>query len=180
MIFEDDPVNRNIGPDAGAVNLSLRAARAEDCEALTALVNLPKFRAGTLRLPYHSVEWTRKWLEKQGVDGLSIVAELDGRLVGYASLSPHRGRRSHAAGIGVGVHDDYQGRGTGTALLGALTDAADNWLALKRLELNVYVDNEPAIRLYEKFGFEREGISRAFAFRAGRYVDVLNMARLRA
>ncbi|KXF77437.1 GNAT family acetyltransferase [Paramesorhizobium deserti] len=179
MISEDDPANRNIRPHAGAVNLSLRAARAEDCEALTALINLPRFRAGTLRLPYHSVEWTRKWLENQGVDGLSIVAELDGCLVGYASLNRYPGRRSHAAWVAIGVHDDYQGRGIGTALLGALTDAADNWLALKRLELNVYVDNEPAIRLYEKFGFEQEGVSRAFAFKAGRYVDALNMARLR-
>ncbi|GAB1581897.1 GNAT family N-acetyltransferase [Phyllobacterium phragmitis] len=163
-----------------AGGLTIRAARTEDCEALTTLVNLPGFRAGTLRLPYHTVEWTRRWLEKQGADAFNIVAELEGRLVGHAGLHRYQGRRSHAAGIAMGVHDDYQGRGIGTALLRALVDTADNWLALKRLELNVYVDNEPAIRLYEKFGFEREGVSRAFAFRAGRYVDALNMARLRA
>jgi RimJ/RimL family protein N-acetyltransferase len=42
----------------------------------------------------------------------------------------------------------------GTALMAALVDTADNWLDLKRLELTVYVDNEPATRLCQKFGFK--------------------------
>ena len=77
------------------------------------------------------------------------------------------------------VHDDHCGRGIGTALVAALVDAADNWLNLKRLELTVYVDNEPAIRLYKTFGFEVEGTRRADAFRDGKFVDCLMMARLR-
>ena len=48
-----------------------------------------------------------------------------------------------------------------------------------RLELEVYVDNEPAIRLYERFGFVREGTMRQYAFRDGVYVDAYLMARLR-
>ena len=43
----------------------------------------------------------------------------------------------------------------------------------------VYVDNAPAIRLYQKFGFEAEGTLRGYAFRAGQYVDSFFMARLR-
>lgn len=39
----------------------------------------------------------------------------------------------------------------GTALMRELLDAADNWLGFKRLELTVFTDNAPAIRLYEKF-----------------------------
>ncbi|MET3648812.1 GNAT family N-acetyltransferase [Phyllobacterium ifriqiyense] len=67
----------------------------------------------------------------------------------------------------------------GSALIRELIDAADNWLGFKRLELTVYTDNAPAIRLYERFGFEREGIRRSYAFKAGAYVDALGMARLR-
>jgi L-phenylalanine/L-methionine N-acetyltransferase len=67
---------------------------------------------------------------------------------------------------------------TGAALTAALVDAADNWLDLKRLELTVYMDNEPAIRLYQKFGFEVEGTCRGHAFRDGQYVDSFFMARL--
>jgi putative acetyltransferase len=79
----------------------------------------------------------------------------------------------------MGVHDDWQGRGVGSALLAACVEMADKWLNLRRLELEVYVDNEPAIRLYERFGFEREGRLREHAFRDGRYVDSFLMARLR-
>jgi len=63
--------------------------------------------------------------------------------------------------------------------MAAIIDAADNWLNLRRLELTVYVDNEPAIRLYRKFGFEIEGTRRADVFRDGRFVDSFAMARLR-
>jgi L-phenylalanine/L-methionine N-acetyltransferase len=77
------------------------------------------------------------------------------------------------------VHDDFHRRGIGAALLAALIDTADNWLNLTRLELTVFVDNEPAIRLYKKFGFAIEGTRRADAFREGRFVDSFQMARLR-
>jgi len=60
----------------------------------------------------------------------------------------------------------------------ACVDLADNRLGLTRLDLRVYVDNEPAISLYEKFEFEVEGIHRRFALRDGEYVDARVMARL--
>ena len=91
----------------------------------------------------------------------------------------NRPRRRHVGAIGMGVHDEWQGKGIGTALMRAGLDLADNWLNLTRLELEVYTDNEPAIRLYERFGFEREGRLRQHAFRDGRYVDSYMMARLR-
>ena len=79
----------------------------------------------------------------------------------------------------MSVHDEWQGKGIGKSLMDAGLDLADNWLNLTRLELEVYTDNEPAIRLYERFGFEREGRLRQHAFRDGRYVDSYMMARLR-
>ena len=79
----------------------------------------------------------------------------------------------------MAVRDDWQGKGAGTALMQAAVDLADKWLNLTRLELEVYTDNEPAIRLYKKFGFTIEGTLAQFAFRDGQYVDSYLMARLR-
>lgn len=80
----------------------------------------------------------------------------------------------------MAVHDEWQGKGIGTALMSAGLDMADKWLNLTRLELEVYTDNEAAIHLYERFGFEREGTLRQHAFRDGAYVDSYMMARLRS
>ena len=62
--------------------------------------------------------------------------------------------------------------------MAAMCDYADHWAGVLRLELTVYTDNEAAIALYRKFGFEIEGTHRAYAMRDGAYADVLAMARL--
>ena len=91
----------------------------------------------------------------------------------------HRPRRKHVGAIGISVHADWQGKGVGKELMRAIIDLADNWLNLTRLELEVYADNEAAIHLYERFGFEIEGTLRQHAFRDGRYIDSKVMGRLR-
>ena len=101
-------------------------------------------------------------------------------LIGCASLDVALNPRSrHSGSIGMMVHRDYQNQGVGSALMEALLDMADNWLMLVRVELEVFTDNERAIHLYEKYGFEKEGIRRMAAIRQGRYVDDFIMARLR-
>lgn len=77
------------------------------------------------------------------------------------------------------VRDDWQGKGIGTALMQAVVDLADKWLNLVRLELDVFIDNEPAIKLYKEIGFQIEGTRIAEAFRDGKYVDTFAMARVR-
>ena len=59
-----------------------------------------------------------------------------------------------------------------------LCDCADRWMQVLRLQLEVYVDNEPAIALYRKFGFVDETTQRAYAMRDGAFADSLGMARL--
>ena len=77
------------------------------------------------------------------------------------------------------VRDDWHGKGVGTAMMRAVIDLADKWLNLARIELTVFTDNESAIALYRKFGFEIEGTHRKYAFRDGDFVDAYAMARIK-
>ncbi len=164
------------------MNITIRHAEPGDAEAVAKIFSGPKAIWGTLQIPYPSVEmWRKRFAEP--LEGLySLVACVDGEVVGNLGLHtfPNRPRRRHAAGIGMAVRDDWQGKGVGTALMQAAVDLADKWLNLSRLELEVYTDNEPAIRLYKKFGFQIEGTGVRADFRDGKFADIYMMARLRA
>jgi L-phenylalanine/L-methionine N-acetyltransferase len=162
-------------------DIQIRRAEPDDSSALYEMFRCPKVYAGTLQLPYPSREQWRQRLAEPGEGTINLVAVVGERVVGMLGVStfPNRPRRRHAGQIGISVHDEWQGRGVGAALMRACIDLADNWLNLTRLELEVYVDNEPALRLYERYGFEREGRLRQHALRDGRYVDSYVMARLR-
>lgn len=161
--------------------LKIRRAEPEDYIAVHEIYSGIKAYSGTLQLPYPSLHQWKQRLSEAANDIYHLVAVIDDRVVGMISVHtfPNSPRRRHTGTIGMGVHDEWQGKGIGTALMNAAIDLTDNWLNLIRLQLEVYTDNEPAIRLYERFGFEREGIMKQYAFRDGRYVDSYLMARLR-
>jgi L-phenylalanine/L-methionine N-acetyltransferase len=169
------PEPPNPGPNP---NILIRALEPEDIPELTEAWNQPQAYAGTLQLPFASKE-ARQARHAMNPGVSRLVAVIEGKAIGMIFLNRFEGRRSHAGSLGMAVHDAYAGRGAGTALMAAVVDLADNWLQLKRLELGVYSDNTRAIALYERFGFEREGVNRAYAWRNGAFADSLAMARLR-
>lgn len=167
-------------PASGKVSPLLRAVRMSDAEALCAMFNMPGLRRGTLRMPFEAVESWERRIAKSSDHSTWIVAELEGKVVGHGNLTVQSAvRRAHIGEIVVGVDDNFVGRGIGSAILAALIDVADNWRGLKRLELMVYADNQPAIRLYERHGFAIEGRHLKAGFTDGHYHDALTMARLR-
>jgi len=163
------------------MNLIIRRAEPSDYEAIAKIFTHPKVLWGTLQIPYPSLEQWRKKVAEVPEGFYSLVACVDGEVVGQIGLhtSPNRPRRRHVGEIGMMVRDDWQGKGIGTALMQAAVDLADKWLNLSRLELDVVFDNEPAIKLYKKFGFQVEGTRIGYVFRDGQYVDTLMMARVR-
>lgn len=109
-------------------------------------------------------------------DAAVFVAEEGGRLLARMSLArdSHPASR-HVADLGLMVAAEHRRRGIGTMLL----DAAVTWArvsGVSKLELHVFPWNEPALRLYESFGFEREGLRKEHYEREGEYVDAILMA----
>ena len=104
------------------------------------------------------------------------VDDEQGVVVGRLSLArdPHPAS-AHVADLGLMVAAEYRRRGIGRSLL----DTAVEWARaadIRKLELHVFPWNEPAIELYERFGFEREGLRRGHYLRNGEAVDALLMA----
>jgi len=160
--------------------LEIRRAEPDDCSAIYDMFSSPKVYEGTLQTPYPSREhWRKRISEMESC--YSLVAVSGEHVIGMFTIDtfPHKPRRRHVGIIGISVSEAWHGKGVGKALMQAGIDLADKWLNLTRLELEVYADNEAAIRLYEQFGFEREGMLRQHAFRDGRFVDSIVMGWLR-
>ena len=158
---------------------TLRGLEPEDYADWHAIRMCPRVQHNTLGLPYMTVAAARARLASLPDNAYAIAAELDGHVVGQAWLQRRSGRCSHVGQPGIMVHDDYTGRGIGSALLEAAIDLAENWLGMQRLELEVYTDNAAAIGLYRKFSFTVEGTKRRCVLRNGVYVDTHLMARLK-
>ena len=163
------------------MSIRIRHAEVQNLKALQEIYYSASAILGTLQMPFPPENAWEKRIAQVPGQAYSLVAEYDGVVRGNVGLRVEQNspRRRHVGLIGMAVHDSFRCKGIGAALLAAALDIADNWLNLGRIELVVFVDNSPAIKLYEKFGFEVEGTLRRFAFTAGNYSDAYTMARLR-
>ena len=105
-----------------------------------------------------------------------FVVEDEGEVIGRLSLARDTHPAStHVADLGLMVALAYRGQGIGRALL----EQAVAWarrVGVRKIELHVFPWNDPAIHLYESFGFEREGLRRRHYIRDGEEVDAILMA----
>ena len=102
------------------------------------------------------------------------------RVVGWVDVSPVFGEsKAHIGVLGVALLPEARHRGVGSQLLGTAIHAA--WeRGLTRIELTVRDDNVHARKLYERLGFEHEGVLRRASLIDGQYHDVYAMALLRS
>jgi RimJ/RimL family protein N-acetyltransferase len=124
-------------------------------------------------------EQEREFIERsrESDNALFLVAEAGGRIVGVLTCEGGRRRANrHVTKLGVTVDGDFRGEGIGTALLQRALDWARSGGVVRRIELGVFAENERAIRLYRRLGFEVEGRRRDAIYRGGCYHDDLDMA----
>jgi RimJ/RimL family protein N-acetyltransferase len=161
--------------------ITVRRATTHDAPALVELAESVGREEGRWILgtgPWRSVTDERRYLRsiERYPDAAVLVAEDGARIVGRLSLSrdPHPASR-HVADLGLMVAESHRRRGVGRAML----DEAVLWAraaGVGKLELHVFPWNEPALGLYEAFGFEREGYRKRHYERGGELVDAILMA----
>ncbi|SEL33949.1 putative acetyltransferase [Carnobacterium iners] len=162
----------------------IRPIKSGDAEGLNKLRRMPGVFENISGLPSERIQQNEDFVVNMDANQHQFVAisKLESNeelIIGTAGLFVNGNhRRRHCGTIGIMIHKDYQSKGVGTALIAALIDIADNWLMLVRLELTVFEDNKNAIYLYEKFGFEKEGLKRFAAIRKGKYENECVMARI--
>ena len=158
----------------------IRRPRPEDADDIAKIYAFDDVVAYTTQLPHRDAAFWRDFYRTRDPDGIELVAEIDGVVVGHLGMILNKApRRKHVGSFGICVHPAFHGRGVGAALMAEMIHLSDNWLNLIRLELSVASENERAIALYRRFGFEVEGLARMDLFRNGRYGDTTLMARLR-
>ena len=160
-------------------DVAIRPFHPHDAADQYAIVADPRVANMLLQVPSTELAETERWAVGEKNGRHRLVAEWNGRIIGAIHLTQFlRPRLMHSGSLGMMVHPDAWGQGVGSLLVNSALNLADNWLNLSRLELDVFTHNQAAIRLYEKFGFEREGLRRKVAFGSGRFLDDYVMARL--
>ena len=109
-------------------------------------------------------------------DAAVFVAETSEGIVGRLSVArdPHPAS-AHVADLGLMVAKTHRRQGIGRALMEQAVDWARS-ARVAKLELHVFPHNVAAVRLYETFGFEREGYRKGHYLRSGGLVDAVLMA----
>lgn len=165
--------------------LTIRGLRADDWMALQPFFADEAVLRDTLEVPYASEEAFRERLASPPAGTHTLIAELmlpsgRERVIGLAWLrvmvAP---RRRHTATVEIVVHADYRASDTEERLLRAALDLADNWLALRRVEVVVFAADQARAEMLARHGFVHEATMRRYAVRAGAAVDGWLQARLR-
>jgi Sortase and related acyltransferases len=160
------------------VRSMIRPAQPDDAEAIAAIYNqgIEERQATFQTRPHDPGELE---LKTEQLGGQLLVAEHDGRVVGWAGWSGYDDRADYYAGIAecaVYVGRDARGQGVGAALLNSLADEASKF-GVHKLVAKIFTTNEPSIVLFRRCAFREVGTHMRHGQLDGQWKDVLVMER---
>jgi L-amino acid N-acyltransferase YncA len=123
-----------------------------------------------------SAEEATAWWDEHGSQRLTLVAEDDGDVVGWAQLLPWRQRGFEVVEDLVYVDPVYQKKGVGRELLSRAIEEARS-TGCRTIVASVAADNTPGLKLHQGLGFETVGTLKNAAHKFGRWMDITLVQR---
>lgn len=160
--------------------MHVRLATLDDAPAIADIYNHEvEHSTATFDLRPRTLDEQRRWLAERSGAHAVIIAELDGRVAGFASLSPYRQRPAYNTTIesSVYVSNAHRGLGVGDRLMDELCTLSDRH-GFHTMIARIGDSNAASIALHRKHGFESVGVEREIGRKFGRWLDVNVMQRI--
>jgi L-amino acid N-acyltransferase YncA len=159
-------------------SITIRPAGRDDLQAIQDIYNDAVLTlTASYDLEPQPIETRIAWFDHHQRDGLPVVvAERDGKVVGWGSLSRFRDRHGYRFTVENSIYIDtaHRGQGIGKLILASQIDASR---ALGMHALIAGIDSESAAsrRLHASFGFEEIGHFKQVGNKFDRWLDVIFM-----
>ncbi|HEY7117630.1 MAG TPA: GNAT family N-acetyltransferase [Tepidisphaeraceae bacterium] len=160
--------------------ISIRLATAEDLSVINEIYNHYVLHSTcTYQTEPEMMEGRRAWFGAHGVKHPVTVAERDGRVVGWGSLSPFHRRAAYGRTVENSVYVDAaeQRRGIGRALLADLIERARG-AGHHTIIAIIDAEQGPSVALHAAAGFGRVALLKEVGFKFGRWLDVIYMQKM--
>ena len=160
--------------------MQIRHARSDDAGIVAEIYNQGiAGRTATFETEPRSADDRRCVIDAQGDRYPVLIAEVDGAIAGWASLSEHSARPCYRgiAECSVYVHKGHQGKGAGHALMHALIEEA-TWLGYWKLVSRAFLFNVASRAMCKRAGFREVGVYERHARLDGQWLDVVIVERL--
>ncbi len=157
--------------------VSIRLATIEDAGAINSIYNDYVLTSlCTFHLEPVTDEERMEWIKQHSGKYLATVAELDGRVIGWASLSNHRPRPAYDGTVesSVYIHKDFHRRGLGKLLMIDLMERAKN-CGFHTIVAGAEASQEASIRLHEDLGFVQVARFKDVGFKFDTWCDTIFM-----
>jgi len=154
--------------------MKTRKAQVNDLDAITEIYNEAiEKTVATFDSQPKTREEQESWFHQHGGKYPIIVAELEGGIVGWASLSQWSDRCAYSdtAEISLYILEKYQGRGIGRELMKVIVEEGRK-AGLHTVVARIADGNEISVHLHESAGFEHIGIMREVGRKFGMVLDV--------
>ncbi len=162
------------------MELKLLPLNREYLEFVREVRNDPEVNKYLFTNVYISREEQERWYRRQLRDKKSrVFIALADEAIGYCQVK-NIDHVNRSCELGFCIVPRHQGKGYGVALVMQLIGYAKRKLKMHRIYLEVFADNEKAIKLYENCGFSKEGILLDKVFKDGKFRDAAVMSIIAA